>query len=76
MTARIELREQPDGRTLIVRVRDSSAVHLGWVSPSGICESVVGMVVSGSALLLDVIEIAIRVCGVECRRIGKNGEVK
>lgn len=75
MTARIELREQPDGRTLIVRVRDSSAVHLGWVSPSGICESIAGMVVAKSPLLLDVIEIAIRVCGVKCVRVGKGGGV-
>lgn len=72
--SRIELREQPDGRTLIVRVRDSSAVHLGWVSPSGVCESIVGMVVGKAALLVDVIEIAIRVCGVECVRIGKDAK--
>lgn len=71
--SRIELREQADGRWLIVLVRAGGETQRGWVSPRGICEAITGAVGAKSALLLDVIELAIRMCGVECVRVSKGG---
>jgi hypothetical protein len=69
----IELREQLDGRWLIVLVRAAGETQRGWISPSGILEAIVGMVPAKAELLLDVLEFAIRVCGVKCVRVPKGG---
>ncbi len=74
--SRIELREQSDGRWLIVRVDGAHDTQRGWVSPSGVSEAIVGATVAGSRGLIDVIGTAMREIGVrEVVKVAKGGGV-
>ena len=71
--SRIELREQSDGRWLIVRVDGSAETQRGWVSPSGVSEAIVGATVAGSRGLIDLIGEAMAKMGVAVVKVGKGG---
>lgn len=72
--SRIELREQSDGRWLIVRVDGAHDTQRGWVSPSGISEAIVGATVAGSRGLIDIMGESIRAAGVrEVIKVAKGG---
>lgn len=73
MIAHIQLREQADGRWLVVRVQTAGETQRGWISPSGIEEAIVGATVAGARDLIDVMADGIRARGVQCALVPKGG---
>ena len=71
LSAHIEIREQADGRWLVVRVRAAGETQRGWISPSGVEEAIVGAAVAGARDLVDVMADGIRARRVRCTLVPK-----